>query len=293
MTLEQLRIFLAVAEREHVTRAAEALNLTQSTVSGAINALESRHDIKLFHRIGRGIELTEAGKLLAEQATVIVARVNAAEAAMADLNGARRGTLTVFASQTIASYWLPQRLVRFYESFPQIALQVEVGNTAQCAKAITAGTADLGFIEGTIDEPTVVVEPIANDRLVVIVGREHAWSAGTPPRLPQDLGETEWVLREPGSGTRSSFERALGDFGFELARMRIAMELPSNEAICAAVATSKFAAAVSETVVQAGVSAGQLSIMPLELPSREFSLISHRERHRSRASEAFRELIGR
>ncbi|MEO5324572.1 LysR substrate-binding domain-containing protein [Mesorhizobium sp. CC13] len=290
MTLDQLRIFLAVAEREHVTRAAEALNLTQSTVSGAINALETRHDVKLFHRVGRRIELTEAGKALAEEAKVILARVRAAETAMADLSGIRRGTLTVFASQTIASYWLPRLLVRFYARYPQIDLRLEVGNTAQCTRAVMAGAADLGFIEGTIDEPSVSVELIATDRLVIVVGREHPWTK-RPPVLPQDLSQTEWVLREPGSGTRSSFEGALRGCGPSPDDLRIAIELPSNEAICAAVEAGQFATAVSETVAQAGVSAGRLVIMPLELPSRAFSLIRHRERHRTRASEAFRELI--
>lgn len=290
MTLEQLRIFLAVAEREHVTRAAEALNLTQSTVSGAINALENRHDVKLFHRIGRRIELTEAGRILAEEAKAIVARVNAAEAAMADLSGTRRGTVTIFASQTIASYWLPQRLVRFYERFPQIELRLEVGNTAQCTKAVLAGDADLGFIEGTIDEPAVSVERIANDRLVVIVSHGHPWTS-LPPTLPRDLDATEWVLREPGSGTRSSFEQAVRDLGLNPGSLRVPIELPSNEAICAAVEAGHLATAVSEMVAQAGVNAGRLRIMPLELPSREFSLIRHRERHRTRASDAFRALV--
>lgn len=290
MTLEQLRIFLAVAEREHVTRAAEALNLTQSTVSGAINALETRHDVKLFHRVGRRIELTEAGKTFAEEAKAILALVRTAEATMADLSGIRRGTLTVFASQTIASYWLPQFLVRFHEHYPQIDLRLEVGNTAQCTRAVTAGAADLGFIEGTIDEPSVSVELVAKDRLVIVVGREHPWNS-KPPVLPDELGQTEWALREPGSGTRSSFEEALRTYGLAPGDIRIAMELPSNESICAAVEAGKLATAVSETVAQAGVSAGRLVVMPLELPVRAFSIIRHRERHRSRASEAFRGLI--
>lgn len=290
MTLEQLRIFLAVAQREHVTRAAEALNLTQSTVSGAINTLESRHDVRLFHRIGRRIELTEAGKTFAEEAKAILARVRAAETVMAELRGIRRGNLTIYASQTIASYWLPQRLVHFYARYPQIALKLEVGNTATCTKAVIAGSADIGLIEGSIDEPAISVEQMTNDRLVVVVGQEHPWIRKTPC-LPRDLLESEWVLREQGSGTRSSFEVALNQLGFKSANLHVAFELPSNEAICAAVEAGQLATAVSEAVAQAGVSAGRLRIMPLDLPSREFSLICHRERHVSRAADAFRQLV--
>lgn len=290
MTLEQLRIFLAVAEREHVTRAAETLNLTQSAVSGAISALETRHGVKLFHRIGRRIELTEAGRVLIDQARVILSNVHTAETAMADLSDIRRGTLTVFASQTIASYWLPRHLIEFNGRYPQIDLRLEVGNTAQCTQAIIAGVADLGFIEGGIDEPSVSIEVIATDRLVIIVGVHHPW-AKNPPQRMQDLGQSRWVLRERGSGTRSSFETALHGMQVDPNALRIAIELPSNEALCAAVEASQFATAVSATVAQSGISAGRLVQVPFELPDRSFSLIRHRERHRTRSSEAFREII--
>jgi DNA-binding MarR family transcriptional regulator len=106
MTLEQLRIFVAVAQREHMTRAADALNLTQSAASGAIAALEARHDVKLFNRVGRGIELTDAGRMFLRKRAVL-ARAAGAEQALADYAGLRRGTLRLVASQTIAGYWLP------------------------------------------------------------------------------------------------------------------------------------------------------------------------------------------
>ena len=111
MTLEQLRVFVAVAQRQHVTRAAEALHLAQSAVSAAIAALEARHDVKLFHRVGRGIALTEAGELFLVEARAVLARAESAELALAELAGLKRGVLAIQASQTIASYWLPRYLV--------------------------------------------------------------------------------------------------------------------------------------------------------------------------------------
>ncbi len=127
MTLEQLRIFVAVAERQHVTAAARALNLTQSAVSNALAALEERHGIHLFDRVGRGVVLNENGRLFLGEAQAVLARVRLAEAALADLGGLRRGRLAVFASQTIAGYWLPERLVRFHENHPAVELDVQVG----------------------------------------------------------------------------------------------------------------------------------------------------------------------
>src|SRR5215468_7328868 len=144
MTLEQLRIFVAVAERQHITRAAEALNLTQSAVSAAIAALENRHDAKLFNRIGRGIELTEVGKAFLTEAKAVLSRVQTAELALAELNGLKRGMLCVQASQTIASFWLPRHLVVFRRAYPAIDIRLSIGNTAQVAAAIHAGTAELG-----------------------------------------------------------------------------------------------------------------------------------------------------
>jgi DNA-binding transcriptional LysR family regulator len=111
MTLEQLRIFVEVASREHVTRAAEVLNLTQSAVSAAISALEMRHGVILFDRVGRRIALTEAGRLFVDEARGVLERARAAELALADLGGSAAGVLRIHASQTVASYWLPSRLV--------------------------------------------------------------------------------------------------------------------------------------------------------------------------------------
>src|SRR5260370_13160302 len=91
MTLEQLRIFIAVAEKQHVTRAASELNLTQSATSAAIAALEARYGIKLFHRVGRGIVLTQTGRDFLNEARAVVARAKAAAQVLDDLAGLKRG----------------------------------------------------------------------------------------------------------------------------------------------------------------------------------------------------------
>src|SRR5216683_643441 len=123
MTLEQLRIFVAVADRQHVTQAARALNLAQSAASHAIAALESQHDTKLFDRVGRRIELTEAGHVFLAEARAVLARAEAAEVALSEFGGLKRGTLSVQASQTIAGYWLPRHLVAFQRAYPRLWIQ--------------------------------------------------------------------------------------------------------------------------------------------------------------------------
>src|ERR1700758_4172404 len=128
MTLEQLRIFVAVADKQHVTRAARELNLTQSATSAAIAALEGRYGIKLFDRVGRGIMLTHTGRTFLCEARAVLARAHSAEQALRDIAGLKGGTLVVAASQTVANYWLPSRLKTFQAAHPGIAVSVRIGN---------------------------------------------------------------------------------------------------------------------------------------------------------------------
>lgn len=290
MTLEQLRVFVAVAEREHVTRAAEALNMAQSAASASIAALEGRHGVKLFHRVGRGIALTEAGALFLVEALAVLARTTAAELVLSELGGLKRGTLLVQASQTIASYWLPRYLVTFRRLHPGIDIRLMVGNTVQVAHAIHEGLAELGFVEGAVDDPVLDISTVARDQLVIVVGREHPW-AGCGAIEPERLVESDWVLREAGSGTRSVFEAALAGFGIAPSSLRVVLSLPSNESVRAAVEAGMGATAISASVAASSIEAGLLYAVGPTLPEREFNVLRHAERYRSRAAEALLAII--
>ena len=189
MTLEQLRIFVAVAERQHVTQAAAQLNLTQSAVSRAVSALETRHDVKLFDRVGRSIVLNQVGEAFLKEARAVLARAAAAEAALSDFGGLRQGRLSVSASQTIASYWLPQRLTAFRRAYPGVEVNVGIGNTVEVAQAVLEGSAELGFVEGEVQEGVLSRRKIGVDEMVVVVGRDHAWTGRvSPQRLTRPTG---------------------------------------------------------------------------------------------------------
>lgn len=295
MTLDQLRVFVAVAERQHVTRAAEALNIAQSAASAAVAALESAHGIKLFNRVGRGIELTEAGQCFVGEARAVLARAEAAELALAELGGLVRGVLSVQASQTIASYWLPRHLVAFRRAHPGIEIRLAVGNTAQVANAVHEGLAELGFVEGAVEDSLLASTTVAADQLVLVVPPDHPWAApeATIPALTlrQAAEEGEWVLREPGSGTRSAFEAALASAGIAPASLHVALEMPSNEAVRAAVEAGMGATVISASVAVPSLEAGLLHQVPLALPERAFHVLQHRERQPSRAAEALLRLI--
>lgn len=288
VTLDQLTIFVAVAEREHLTRAAAALGLTPSAVSASIKSLEAYYNVRLFDRVGRGIELTRDGKVFLHEAKETLARVKSAEAALSGLGGLKTGRLDVHASQTIANYWLPPRLLAFRQRHPGIAVDLTIDNTAMVSAAVKEGAAELGFIEGMIDEPALAVLPVVADRLVVVVA---ARDQDREPRKrlveASDLTRLCWIMREPGSGTRAVFEEALAARAIDPRMLQVMLVLPSNEAVLTAVRNSDCATALSESVVAPFVANGQLHILDIELPPRQFTILRHKERHLSAAAKAF------
>ncbi|HWK97226.1 MAG TPA: LysR family transcriptional regulator [Pseudolabrys sp.] len=292
MTLEQLRIFTAVAEREHVTQAARALNLTQSAVSAAVSAIEARYGVKLFNRVGRRIELTESGRVFLNEARAVLARAAVAENVLTDLAGLKRGSLSLAASQTVASYWMPPLMARYREKYPGIALSLTVGNTETVAAMVRDGAVDLGFVEGEIDEPALTAIPVADDQLIVVTradrALEHRQAKGRQPLHAADLQAMRWVFRERGSATRSIFEDALTALGIDPSTLDIVLELPSNEAVRAAVEHGAGAAALSKLAVNDALASGALTALSVTLPKRQFYAVRHRERW---VSQAERELL--
>src|ERR1700681_574220 len=285
MTLEQLRIFIAVAETQHVTRAASQLNLTQSATSAAIAALETRYGIKLFDRVGGGIALTQTARHFLNEAREVVTRAKAAVQVLNDLAGLKCGALALAASQTVANYWLPPRVAAFRKAYPGIDLHVTIGNTEQVARSVHRGDADLGFVEGEIDDAALAIQKIPGDSLAIVVGANHPW-VGKTRITPRLLKETCWILREPGSGTRSMFEAALKKFDIKLSDLDIRLELPSNEAVRVAVESGDCATAISDLVVVQSLAAGTLHRVKIDLPKRSFFALRHKERYASQAERA-------
>jgi DNA-binding transcriptional LysR family regulator len=290
MTLEQLRIFVAVAERQHMTQAAQALNITQSAASAAIAALEARHDTRLFDRVGRGLALTEAGRAFLPEARAVLARATDAARLLDDLAGLKRGRIELFASQTVGAYWLPPRLAAFGHAHPGVELQLSIGNTAQVTEAVLSGAVELGFVEGAVEAPLLERRQVGADRLAMVATPDHPLAQAGRFALA-DLAAHRWVRREAGSGTRSEFEQALRGLGLDPDRLPCALVLPSNEAILAAVAQGGLLAAVSELAARPLIASGGLQRIGPELPPRPFHIVSRPDRPPSRAAAALLESL--
>lgn len=276
MTLEQLRIFLAVAERGHMSRAAETLGISQSGASSAVKALEEQFGVRLFNRIGRGIELSEAGARFLPEAKAVVERAAAARLVLENISEVVTGAVSVAASLTIASYWLPHRLAAFHDLHPNVRLDVAVGNTRQVEASILDGTADIGLVEGRVRSDLLKRVRVDTDRLVMVTG------TGGPRIEPRgalaDLRSVRWIVRERGSGTREALETFAAAHGVPFDELQVFLVLPTNEAIRQAVEAGAGATIISEHVVSRSLAEGRLRLVPLAIPEREFALISHRDR---------------
>jgi DNA-binding transcriptional LysR family regulator len=293
MTLDQLRIFLAVADRCHVTQAAAALKMTQSAVSAALSTLESQHKVQLFDRVGRGITLTDIGRSFIEVARAVLLQAEIAELMLADFATTPRGHLRVQASQTVATYFLPPFLVRLRQTYPDVCISVGVGNTTSVARAVAVGEADLGFVEGDVREGDLKQRVIARDELVLIMRRDHP-KAMKDTFSADDYRSFGWVLREEGSGTRAEVETHFARMGLCVGDLSVLLDIPSNEAVVSAVASGAYVSMLSHRsvpVLTADSGILRRRVTWTDRPERPFSVLSHPKRHRSRAALALMEMI--
>ena len=290
MTLDQLRIFAEVARHQHITKAAKAMHMTQSAVSAAIIALEERHGVALFDRIGRSIVLNQAGTIFLEHALQVLAEAKAAETALKDLTGLLRGDLSVMASQTVGAYWLPSRLARFHAFYPGLGIDVSIGNTEAVADAVETGRVELGLAEGVIDRSTLSSRVIATDEMIIVVSPTHPWAKGK--KLGKaDFADATWVLREPGSGTRLAFEAMMAKEKLKLQAIDVAIVLPGNEAVLGAVEAGMGVTLTSRSAAQTELNSNMLVEANHPPLPRPFFLIRHKERYRSKAADAFETLL--
>ncbi len=303
MTLDQLRIFLAVAEHLHFTRAAEELYITQPAVSAAIQSLEQEYAVKLFHRIGRQIQITEAGKLLQVEARKILEQVALTERGLRELNDLQRGELNLGASLTIGNYWLPQKISQFQHQYPKISINCTLANAETICAGTASGQFDLGLVEGEVQPSLKVLleeEIVATDRLLIVVGKRHPWYERKQVSL-KELTFTDWVMRESGSGTQQRFEQALQNWGIDPLQLNVISVLNSGEMVKAVVESGVAAAAISELMVAKELQLDTLRAVAvfdetngdrtfLEIV-RPFLKLKHRQRFQSKLSVAFEKML--
>lgn len=286
MTLEQLRIFVKVAEIGHLTRAAVNLNLSQSAVSAAISQLEFRYNLKLFDRIGRNIRLNGNGRDLLPLAQKLLAQAKIGDELLHDLAGGNIGTINLVCSQTIGNYWIAEKIAKFLKLYPQVKLNCTISNTEKAITLVESGAFDIGIIEGQ-NHSNLIAQEIEGDELTLIAPQSLEY-----PDINYDfLSRQKFVTREIGSGTRGNLEDYLKGFGITLNDTNLALTLPSNEAVLSAVEAGIGISLLSYLVTKRSINNGRVISRRVNLPHRIFSIISLKERETSKLFQNFRASI--
>ena len=291
MNLQNLRVFLKVADLEHITHASEELNLTQPAVTKIIQSLENETQIELVERQGRRIVLTHAGRLLQRYARQIFALEREVEDALASLRDVDLGEVTIAANTTSGVYLLPPIIARFRTRYPQVSLNITILNSREIIEGTLDWTLDFGLVEGdTANLPAVLnARVFAQDSLVLVVSPEHHWCK-VDALSPEELAPGELLLREQGSGIREVIEQELLQKGVHIQPL---LTLTDNEAIKQMVISGVGAAIVSFLSVQRELAGGDLVRIPLtDLNlTAKLSFIQRTDKQLSRAAQAFYDLL--
>jgi len=281
ITLRQLEVFAAIARSENVSRAAEALAMSQSAASSALLELERQFDCPLFDRIGKSLHLNSTGRGLLAQAEDLLGRAADIEGYLA---GGVLGPLAVGATLTIGNYLATLIAADYLRRHPAAKLRLHVANTHDIAGQLARFELDIGLIEGEVDDPDLVLEPWLEDSLVVFCAPQHPLATGSDRA---ELAGQPWIIRERGSGTRALFDQVIAR---HLPGLNIRLELEHTEAIKRAVESGLGVGCLSRLALREAFRRGSL----VEIPTPQFDLRRHFyfAHHRQRTiSPATREFL--
>ncbi|MGH7319915.1 MAG: selenium metabolism-associated LysR family transcriptional regulator [Candidatus Rokuibacteriota bacterium] len=292
MDIRQLEVFAQVVETRSFSRAAEALRLTQSTVSEHVRLLEDEVGTRLFDRLGRETVPTRAGEVLYGYAQRILTLRSEARQALDQFLGRVAGILRVGASTIPGEYVLPPLIGRFREKFPQVSLALEISDSRGTIEAVLDGRVELGVVGARPDQKNLEAVLLMPDELVVVVPPGHSWFGRRDVAL-EDLALEPLIVREPGSGSREALETALNEAGTGLGGMRVIAEMGSTSAIKQAVKAGVGVSIVSKRAVEEECQHGLLYCVKIKDLSftRHFYVVTHTGRSRSPLCQAFLDFL--
>lgn len=285
-SLRQMAVFAAVARQESVSRAAEALSLSQSATSTALAELERIYETPLFDRIGKRLRLNESGQSLLPLALDILERAEAIEDALEGRAG--YGKLRIGATLTIGNYLATLIVADYLKRHPGGSAELHVRNTTTIIEQVARHELDVGLIEGHCQHPELVVERWVEDELVVFCSPSHPLAHKGTARLA-DLEQASWIVREAGSGTRETLDQALRQHRFN---PNIRLELEHTEAIKRAVEHGLGIGCISRLALREAFRRG--SLVAIETPEldllRDFQFVWHRRKFQSAGMREFIDL---
>ncbi|MFP4977023.1 LysR family transcriptional regulator [Paenibacillus sp. CN-4] len=283
---QALIVFIAVAEQQNFTRAAEQLHITQPAVSSYIQGLERALDCKLLERTNKYVRLNKAGEAVYRHAKEIMNLYTRMENILDDLKHTAHGPLSIGASYTFGEYILPHVIAELRRRFPSVQPDITIANSKVIFEQVSRRQLDAGIIEGEIRQAEhVTTIPFAEDRMEIAVSARHPL-AGQAEITPAELEAETWIIREEGSGTREMQEKTFEQLGI---RPRSLMVFGSTQAIKESIEAGLGLTLLSLWTLRKELAEG--SIRLLKLPgfplSRHFSLVMPDLGFQTKASEVF------
>jgi len=279
-TLRHLQVFLAVAKDESISRAAEALSMSQSATSAALQEFENRYNMQLFDRSAKRLQLNNYGRLLRSKAQSLMDHAQAFDLEL--LHKPNLQQLNVGASYTIGNYVAMKYLAAFLEHHPDSKVDISVGNTPQIISKVLNFEVDIGLIEAEVNHSDLHIQRWQEDRMCLFCLPEHPLAA-KKKLSDRDLLSCQWILREEKSGHRQTFDRAMQGL---LPDLNITLELGHNDAIKNAVKAGLGVGCLSELAVAEEIEYGLLvPLVSKRSMIRNFYFVRHKQSPANQAVE--------
>lgn len=287
MTLRHLLIFRTVCEEGcHTTHAANKLHMSQPAISLAIKEMEQYYGVKLFDRIGRKLQITEAGKRFLQYAIHITDLFDDMETQLRDWD--TKGLLRIGASITIGSQFLPQYVKAFSQTHPDTQVHVTIEQTERLIQKLIANELDFALIEGIPQDQNIIIHPYMEDYLTVICPLESSWSMGETISL-NEFKQSPFLLRESGSAAREVFDREMEKAGMIIIP---SWESMSTTALINAVINGLGVSVLPHERVKEVIRNGQVKTINVEGISfnRNYSIVYHKDKFLTTSAKTFIEV---
>jgi DNA-binding transcriptional LysR family regulator len=291
MELKYIEIFCAVVELKSFSKAAQALNLTQPTISVHIKTLEDEFSTKLLDRLGRTVIPTQNGEILYRYAKEIVSLKENARMAMEKVSSSVSGRLVIGASTIPGEYILPRIIARFIDTYPDVFPTLKIGDSGAIYESVIKSEVDLGVIGSPVKNRMIVTRKFLDDELILVAPAGYKTSGLNK----NELRNVPLLMRETGSGSRASTEERLKQNGLALDDLKIIAEMGSSQALIMAVKSGMGLAFISRLSVEDEIRQKNLQAVKLKDVSitREFHIITHRLRYDSHICRTFIEFLTR
>ncbi|MEF3697537.1 selenium metabolism-associated LysR family transcriptional regulator [Desulfolutivibrio sp.] len=296
MDIRRLQAFCKVYELKSFSRAGEELLLSQPTVSAHVMALESELGTRLFDRLGRTVLPTPAARILYQHSLDAFDRLENARTEILALTQRVSGELSIGGSTIPAHYILPEMVAAFRAKYPEVTIDLVIGDTQEIIERVVEGQLSLGLVGASSDHPDLACEQLMDDELICIAPPDPAASlVETEGGVfdPDSLRKLPWVIREQGSGTRLAFENALRERGMDIRELRVGIFVHSTLAVLQCVKAGLGVSVTSRLAVAGALERGEIRqlVLPGLSIKRGYYRVHHAKRHIFPAMRRFLEVL--